>query len=377
MSEIEFKIDQEKNGNFRHELYVEGKVVSRIGVYNLVMRIGVASVRMGGIAGVGTPEEHRGKGYSRRVLENSNVWMTQEGFDCATLFGIAHYYNKFGYLPCLPECRVEVPTRYALLAPQSLSARPFTPEDVPAVRAIYDANNAAQTGSIVRNAHHKWLHLGTTYGRGTRAVVFTDAQGEVVAYTAYDTTNESNPIDYEMMVAEVGARERKHFPDIVRWLAERAAEMHEGTLQFHLPPDSPFVAHLALYGAEQKIVFERMADGMGRLLRIVPFFEKTLPEWTRRAREARNLPAGRSLRLETDLGSVALQWTGEAVERIEADSAAETLRLPQSHLMQVVMGYFGIEDALIFPEVSAQGELMLATALFPRRLPYMWKPDRF
>ena len=58
---------------------------------------------MGGIAGVDTNEEHRNKGYSRRVMEDCTAFMTENGFDVAMLFGIPNFYPKFGYATVIPE----------------------------------------------------------------------------------------------------------------------------------------------------------------------------------------------------------------------------------------------------------------------------------
>src|SRR5436305_890107 len=100
-----------EDGSVVLHLFVEGKSVSRLAVVDLEMRVGGANVKMGGIADVGTDREHRNKGYSRRVLEYATEWMTEQGYDCATLFGIPNYYDKFGYAVCLSECWFELATR--------------------------------------------------------------------------------------------------------------------------------------------------------------------------------------------------------------------------------------------------------------------------
>src|SRR5262249_49323551 len=149
---------------FEHELMLEGECVSSLAVVDLDMRIGAASVRMGGIAGVGTNNKHRRRGYARRLLENSTAWMTENGFDCAMLFGIPDFYDKFGYAVCLPACRFEVQTRDAERAPATLVRRPYAPEDPPAVQQIYAANNADLSGSIVRSEKTSWFGKGSDYG---------------------------------------------------------------------------------------------------------------------------------------------------------------------------------------------------------------------
>ena len=53
--------------------------ISRLWIHEYQMRFGTALLKMGGIAGVGTNEEHRNKGYSRRVMEDSTAFMTENG----------------------------------------------------------------------------------------------------------------------------------------------------------------------------------------------------------------------------------------------------------------------------------------------------------
>ena len=53
------------DGAFRHDLIRDGKAVSRLWVHDLTMRIGVATVRMGGIGGVvATNHDCRNQGLS-------------------------------------------------------------------------------------------------------------------------------------------------------------------------------------------------------------------------------------------------------------------------------------------------------------------------
>ena len=77
--------------------------MSRLWLHEYQMRFGTAQLKMGGIAGVGTNEGYRNRGYSRRVMEDSTTFMTENGFDVAMLFGIPNFYPKFGYATVLPE----------------------------------------------------------------------------------------------------------------------------------------------------------------------------------------------------------------------------------------------------------------------------------
>jgi hypothetical protein len=57
--------------------------------------------------------------------------------------------------------------------------------------------------------------------------------------------------------------------------------------------------------------------------------------------------------------------------------AAGTVRLPQSRLMQLALGYYSAEFAPCLPDVSLSGDLTLFQTLFLRQSPYMWVADHF
>lgn len=352
-----------------HELIVDGHSVSGLWVVYRSMRIGAAVVRMGGIAGVGTAEEHRNKGYSRRVLENCNLWMRDQGFDCAILFGIPDYYHRFGYAPCLIDCEMTLRTRQAERAVPHLKARPFTAGDRAALAPIYAAQNARITGTLERSPDGAWFAHGTRWNLSTEPWVFCDLAGNVRAYAARDAWDES------VTVCDLGAIAPADFADILRWAADRAIALRCGEVRFHLPPGHPFADYATDYGARVTQTYHHTSDGMGRILNLVPFLRALAPELTIRARAAGIGTA--SARLETDIGVATLTWDGSEVRAEDDVPAAATLRLPQHRLMQLAMGYHSVEIALALPGVSAEGDIDLLRALFPREPGYMWLPDHF
>ena len=81
--------------------------VSGLGLREFQMRFGSAQLKMGGIEGVNTKEEHRNKGYSRRVMEVTMTFMAENGYDVSMLFGIRDFYHKFGYATVIPEIWID------------------------------------------------------------------------------------------------------------------------------------------------------------------------------------------------------------------------------------------------------------------------------
>src|SRR5215218_8798699 len=90
-------------------LQLHGRQVSRVVIVPMVMRIGAAVVRMDGIGGVGTEEQFRNRGYSRRVMETAIEEIRRGDGALSTLFGIEDFYQKFGYETIGPEYTVILP----------------------------------------------------------------------------------------------------------------------------------------------------------------------------------------------------------------------------------------------------------------------------
>src|SRR5215213_1951439 len=136
-------------------LQLDGRQVSRVVIVPMVMRIGAAVVRMDGIGGVGTEEEFRNRGYSRRVMETAIEEIRRGDAALSTLFGIEDFYQKFGYETTGPEYTVVLPLAEATAPTRSLPRgwrfRPLTPDDMPEVMRLYHANTRRSTGALVRH----------------------------------------------------------------------------------------------------------------------------------------------------------------------------------------------------------------------------------
>ncbi len=95
-------------GRTQVEVIVGDRTVSWLSIEPFTLRIGAATVRMDGIAGVGTEEEFRRRGYARRLLEATVAWMRQGDAALSMLYGIRDFYPKFGYATAGPDHRVVI-----------------------------------------------------------------------------------------------------------------------------------------------------------------------------------------------------------------------------------------------------------------------------
>jgi predicted acetyltransferase len=98
---------------WKTECLLEDEVVSHLWINDRTMRIGSARLRIGGIGGVGTDRKHRNRGYSKLCMEAATELMSLKGYDLAFLFGIRDFYDKYGYITCMPEHTFTMDTRNA------------------------------------------------------------------------------------------------------------------------------------------------------------------------------------------------------------------------------------------------------------------------
>ncbi|MGQ9632251.1 MAG: GNAT family N-acetyltransferase [bacterium] len=366
----------------RRELTVGGEPVSWLEVVDFHMRIGSASVKMGGIAGVETKKEHRNRGYARAVISDTLSYMKDRGYVVSMLFGIPDFYPKFGYASVLPETRVSVATRDAEEASAYVcesggyKVRPFSEEDdVDEVISIYSENNRERSCTIVRtNEWWRGFKKGSEPWRGdAEAFVLEGDSGDILGYFVVDKWK------YSANVAEIGARSGDAFGAILGEVARIAIDRRVETITFFIPPDHPFVEFCRRFGCEVRCRYPKNGGGMMRIIDQDKLFSGILEELGNRLR-GKNLGSGvRMLEIDTDLGRTVLRMDGSNLEIVEPDERLENrLELLQSSLVSLVVGYRSVRDVLRDPSARAFGDAVpLAEAIFPTGNPYVWVTDHF
>jgi predicted acetyltransferase len=366
--------------NHKRELWIDDDTqVAHLWVIDFPMRIGSAEVRMAGIGGVYTETEHRMKGYMRHLFKDTVEYMTGEKYDVSALFGIPNFYNKFGYATCLAKYRAKVATRDAEdagLAERAVdyASRPIEAADMPDVIALYNANNATRTGAIIRDPEEfTEFPKGSGWRSGTESCLWEDASGRLIGYGVWDRDR------YAVKVVEIGAKGSEFFPVMLSGFAQQAIEKRCESVEFYLPPDHPFAEYLKRWGAVWEIEYPRYSDGMMRILNLHELFTKLQPELTRRLSVASLAQGHRSVSLVTDIGAVTIRY-GDGEAKLDPDISADAvLELPQSVLMQLIVGYRSVRDVLTMPDCTPTGKnaLPVLMALFPEANPYVWSPDHF
>jgi len=361
------------DGN-RHllELLQDGEAVSQLTVLDATIRVLGTPVRMGGIAGVGTRPEHRMKGQARRLLEEAVRYMTGLGHDVSMLFGIPDFYDKFGFLPCLPSHCVRIATRDAERAAESAggySTRPIRQDDYSFVVRLYGEDNRNRPAALVRDDRS---FAGFPKGSGFRTpaacLILQDAKGTGVGYAAFDVSRT------DVTVIEANCADPRAFHALLYEFAKMAVDRRAGYLELQMACDHPFVRFARRYGCEVRSTYERMASGMMRILNQQALFRTLRPALKKRLDASEFNGRSVKLTIETDLGATRLRF----VNRSRRPAVQGAIRLGQDRLTQIIVGYRRADDLLTDSSIAAEGDAVaLLGALLGGQEPYVWKADWF
>ena len=348
--------------------------VSRLLLIEYQMRFGSAKLKMGGIAGVGTNEEHRNKGYSRRVMEDSTAFMTENGFDVAMLFGIPNFYPKFGYATVLPETWIYLGTEEAQAAVSTYQIRKFETDDVPKILSLYAANNAERTGTPLRDeTRWKKFKMGSSFRVDADPYVVLDEGNAVIGYFVCDDTEEN------CTLCDIGFQDRTIFETVVRFLVDRARHIGAAQIQCRIPADHPFTIFCRRYGCRTHTNNPKNSSGMMRIINqssTLKGISSVLEERLRRSTHFSQW-SGKML-ISTDLGEDCLEIDRGRVAHTNSRANASYLEIPQDKLIQLMMGRRSIEDLALEPDVWVAKEIIpVLEAFFPLGHPHVWWPDRF
>ncbi len=334
------------------------------------MRIGCARVRIGGIAGVGTRQEHRLKGYSSRVMHESTALMADHKCDIGFLYGIPDFYHRFGYGVGFADSKLYVGTGNLLRAGAIHPTQAMRKADGPAVARLYNRLNDLRTGTAVRPGGWRYFDISASFNKPGKAVLVLNRSGRITGYATYSVRDE------RFIVSEVGGTGNAVFETLAAVLGRRARRAGVERVQFHLPVDDPFGAFCARYGSRLEVEAPRNAGPMGRIIHLTQLMERLAPEFNRRL-EASGFSWKGSLAFQTDLGSVGLKGNSASVAVTPGRSALK-VELPQMALTQLALGYRSVDDVVYDAGVKIPSRaLPVLEALFPKQDAYMWWSDRF
>ncbi len=366
-AEIRFEqVDRPRGRKCKLSLDVAGETVGRAEINDLAMRLSGAWVRMGGIANVVVQSQHRGKGYASRLMREAVSYMEREGYAVSILFGIPDFYHRFDYVPVMAEYRVSVAVRDAERLTATTTVRPACREDYAGLLDLYTRVNASRSGAVRRpRVFYEALADEVWWGHPTRILV----TGETAHPTGY-VLLEGDPASLSIMDVIVPA---EHVPtagaSLIAWLGQEALTRRRERLRLPVPPDEPLVGLLRGIGCKVEATYPANHGGMGRIVDLDALVTAIEPAIADRIRA---LPSeARPGRVEFDCPD-----TGRAGLEL-GDGPVLRIRLPQQQLLQLLMGYRGIDELWREHCGDDAGDLAAIRALFPAGYPHMWELDHF
>lgn len=382
------QVASEDNGWTRVALTIGDQDVSRTLIIPLTIRIGETSVRMDGIGGVATEEEHRNRGYSRRVLVAALEHIKQGEAPLSTLYGIHSFYPKFGYstVGSEPTLRLLHVDQERDLAPGTAS-RPGRAGDLPRIRTLYDDGTRDAVGAVIRDpSGMAWSQMMTSLADGRDDVlVVTDEADEVVAYAwrapeCWWMRSWERRDPAPLKIAEAFAVSPRAADSLLAASRGWAIARGQSTVELAIPATGHLGMAAMLQDTVTSQLHHRDAEFMGRSTGVKDLMAALTPELSRRWRTQRTTWRGTlQIRTEDDMVSLAIGEDDVRVLEVVPESVgAEPLVIETScgTVARLALGSFDPEPLLARAGTSPDVSEVLAV-LFPRRDGYIFPPDRF
>ncbi|MCY4112171.1 MAG: GNAT family N-acetyltransferase [Chloroflexi bacterium] len=347
-------------------LEVDGELVSQLWVVDVAVRAWDAELRSAGVAGVGTPEPHRMKGYARRLMEACERFAADRGYPISTLFGIPDFYHRFGYATVCPEFQIRIELDALETDGPAASLEDLQPSDWVPIARMCNAAYGSLDGSVVRR-EGAWRgpRQGSDWFRKPQAFVSRDARGRPAAYAVVDT----ELTDGCLSVSEAVAGHDAAGLALAGGLAGMARSRGATGLLASLHPGTGLGPLLTRLGGAVEVTRPEDAGYMACIVDLDAVLQKCTPALAYRA-AACELPLPGTLHVKTDIGEGCVTLGGQ--------SPPAELSIDRLGLVQLLFGYrtFGELQEIGQARATGVSDAVLAK-LFPRNDGYCFWPDRY
>ncbi|MFB3893831.1 MAG: GNAT family N-acetyltransferase [Phycisphaerae bacterium] len=351
---------------------VGGRIVTHWGVWGFRMRIGSATVRVGGVGAVATHGDFRKRGYMLKTGLASVEAMRDLGYDLSVLFGINDFYHRFGYVRAWPEIGYYVDTNaLPRKMPGGMRLKAFRLVQRDDLDRLYNRRNAGLTGTAIR----------PTYSRrsgawGEEGYLWAGPRGKVRGYVV--VMPERTPTPKLFLLDSAG--EPEEVMAAMGILARRNLALEARFGNMHLA--SPLARRLKVGPARLEMVY-RSGGPLICTVNLGSCLTKMAGELSRRLR-ASHLAGWRGQLVVADKRQqVVLKIAGGV--KVEAGAAAAPAAAKHRHAIRggdhVAQLLIGTDEPL---ETARTGGMkltgdarQLAEVLFPRQYPMLAGADRF
>lgn len=356
-----------------------GRLVANVQVHCRPVRVGRATLTMGGIGHVATHPDFRRRGIAGRLLEEQIAFMRATGYHLSQLYtGINHYYETYGWrtIP-LTDRRLQLANWAPRGGDGGYVLRPVTvPEGLPELAPVYEAaadrwlTPLARTEAYWR-AHPAWT-LGEFLGEDPAACIAAERAGRLCGYA-------------RGRIAQLGP-DRAALDELCWLPGEEAclAPLAERFLAAAHAAGKTFVdlgmgeAHPALASLGGEEALEEVYDyhAMFRVIDLEGLLRALTPELERRLAAA-GLAVLTPLTLDAEIGCARLE-ARPGLTVADHEGPAD-LTMTHATFLKLLLGRESAADLAAKREIEWQGpdRTEELAALFPRRPYYYCRYDKF
>ncbi len=376
-------VETREHESWRLGIMHEGREISRVRVVDRRLCIGQSCLRFGGIADVFTEPDFRNKGLSRRLLEVSLQLMTRERHDFALLFGIANYYEKWGYRTTLADYQWSMHALELLGNLDGWQVRDLAQDEHKLTLPLYRRWLKSRGFGIERLAG-RWRGFtkGSEWRNKARPVGLWQ-KGKLRCYMVIDMGQ--GEIHVNEIVGDSPAALRAGFA----WLADESRRRVRENLIFEIAEDDE-ATRLAMQIGRMTIrrSTQTSGNGMARVMNLAGLMTAMEAEFKSRWQQSHLKDSALKLTVQTDVGSCLLAWapggeawpaaSGSRSSRQAGDVISGRIKLPQDRLMQLLLGYRRLVDVAGDDGVSIPKSLVeTGQVLFPIGQPQILRADLF
>ncbi len=215
-------------------LRVNGRIVSCLNIADREVWFSKGTVRVGGIAGVATHPEERGKGYASRLISDTLDFLKTQGYALSALIPYsAHFYRRFGYEICGNACRYITAPSYLPSSRDIRNVRPARPDDASPLAVCYGQWSFRNHFFGIRD-EQRWRYLLQNV---QQCHVYADERNHISGYVLSEMRQNPPAFDGDLpmptlRVLEFLTQTREAHRGLIAHLAAQTAA---GMIEFSLP----------------------------------------------------------------------------------------------------------------------------------------------
>ena len=357
---------------------VDGRIVSTLRIWDRILRVGSRDVRMGGIGGLGTHPDFRGRGCGTLLVDDAAVYMRRAGYHIGALFTEipCRFYRRPGW--------ASLPRNFFRLVPRHISpskqhpwqVEPFVEgRDLEAVTRLHESYNRVRSGVLVRP--RAYWDMAPSRIRGLLPTVVARRDGLCGGYLNYKIVGENARV---LEVAD-DCEQPAILAALVDHFLQVCARHGVRSISGEIPHRHPLVQQLIL-DSDGDLHLDGDACMMFYAVDLPGLLWQVLPELQTRLDDRPSPLTAESFRFVLNEQQCVLH-VSEAGELsvVHSTTDALALNMPASFFWRLLFGESSWKQ--VAPSLRAFGLLVPDSAsavlnvLFPQREVIFWGSDKF